>query len=271
MCSLGRFILLFIFLSSHANAQQPTSLKSWESKALIYIVSNGDNWVKLSKKFKISTTILKEYNNLKPEAKLLYDTKITIPAKIIYTVKDGETSIGVASKHGMSFSQLIALNNINEPFSLYRGQKLKVIQLKPIKKLKSSPHRSSFKLNWPVEGKVVESFGRQVNGKHTDGIKISIAKNSYIKSARKGKVVYVGNEIGSYGNLIIIQHGTLFSSYGHLDKIKIKKGDYIESGQIIGYINKKKSKISFLYFSLRDGNNPINPMRYLIQNHKRKS
>ena len=72
-------------------------------------------------------------------------------------------------------------------------------------------------------------------------------------------MVFVGDEVGSQGNLVIIEHhGRCFSSYGGLDEIKVKKNDIVKQGQEIGFIDDK-----ILYFGIRLGANSVNPLNYL--------
>jgi murein DD-endopeptidase MepM/ murein hydrolase activator NlpD len=293
MYSLGKFKLgLVVLLLLVACANSPTmnknssiskqpilSFANWEYEADSYRIKLGENWQILEQRTEVPASILKRYNSLKSIDQPTVGQKIAIPAKKIYKVKNGETAIGIAAKHGMTFSELLNLNYLNEPYELLFGQSLKVIEVKikehSVKIIKRKPQSSlaNFQLAWPVTGKIIESFGPQINDKHNDGVKISIKANSKIKAAAQGEVVYSGNEIGSYGNLIIIQHhGGWFSSYGYLDEIRINKGDYVEIGQVIGYINKKDSTLALLYFSLRKGKSPVNPIKYLskLNGQKRK-
>jgi len=198
----------------------------------------------------------------KPEVKSDIITKIqpkiSSSSWKIYQVQNGETAIGVALKHGMTFSQLVNLNNLNPPYELLRDQKLKVIEIA----IKARPAKISkiveLKPIWPIKGKVISKFGEQENGRHNDGINIA-ALNGEVQATAPGSIAYIGNEIGSYGNLIIIQHaGDWFSSYGHLSEIKVQKGDLVKAGDIIGIVDN-----SLLYFGLRKGITPVDPVKYL--------
>ncbi len=251
-------------------AESIMSFANWDHQTDIKIIKPGENWQILSQQTQIPISILKRYNHLKADGQLVSKQEIQIPARKTYKVKNGETAIGIAVKHGMTFSELINLNYLNPPYELLFGQSLKIIEVKKLApstlviKRKPLANPAILKLTWPLSGKIIENFGPQANGKTNDAIQIFVEANSKVKAAAPGEIVYTGNEIGSLGNLIIIQHyGNWCSSYGHLDEIKVKKGDFVEMDEIIGYINKKESTDFGLYFGLRKGKTPVNPLKYL--------
>lgn len=258
MSSLDRglisFIIIFCLFSNHCIADY------WESPIGVYTVKSGDNWKEVGKKFDIPAKALQRYN-------ILFGKKIYIPAKEIYQVKDGETSLGIAVKYGMTFSELITLNNLEDPYTVKSGRELKVIRLTQNKiKSQKDNHNVKLKIIWPLKGKVTSKFGVQKNGAYHDGIRIlGPQKTNKVKAVSKGEVVYVGNEVGSYGNLVIIQHNeNLVSSYGYLSAINVTKGEEVKPGEIIGNI-----EVSELYFSLRKNERAVDPQKYLPKLLKR--
>jgi murein DD-endopeptidase MepM/ murein hydrolase activator NlpD len=248
-------IIVFIYSNSYAK-ETNINLNEWERSPLEVEVKNTKKtWDSIARYTGTPASILKRYNKIKS---LKIGDKVQIPARTIYQIKNGETAIGVAVKFGMTFSELIALNNLKPPFELKDGKKTKVIEV-----LASVPIKKPLKVKkpvliWPIKGEVTSNFGVEKNGTLNDGIRISVTKNTKVRAAKSGTVVYIGNEIGRYGNIIIIQHkGEWISSYGGLSLIDVTKGDVIKMGQKIGEI-----KDSNLYFSLRDGSTPVNPIKY---------
>jgi septal ring factor EnvC (AmiA/AmiB activator) len=121
-------------------------------------------------------------------------------------------------------------------------------------------------LPWPVNGKVIVSFGKN---KHPDlntcvisnGIKIDAADFSHVKSVESGIVVFVG-QFRSYGKIIIIDHGNLnFCVYGLLDKILVKAEQRVSRGSVIAELGSGENSV--LYFEIRNNNVPANPMLWL--------
>jgi murein DD-endopeptidase MepM/ murein hydrolase activator NlpD len=234
---------------------------AYQANALEYEVAAGDSWQSIAKKYDLTPKILQKYNNTKTLGKT-----IIIPEKVTYIVGPGETALGVALKHGMSLSELVTINKLISPYEVNQGQKLKVIvKSNKAAPKESKPQEEKLKFRWPVLGAVTSSFGLQNNGANHDGIEILVNQDSDIVTSAKGEVVYIGNEVGSYGNLVIIQHSdNWFSSYGHLTKIIVEKGQIVKAGQIIG----NNVKNSQLYFSIRKGQKPLNPLKLLPKQKK---
>ena len=175
----------------------------------------------------------------------------------IYQVKNGDTALGVAIKNSLTLSKLIQLNELDPPYKLHQGQKLKVLELKKTTIRKPSVKLAKFNLIWPVEGEIIAKFGKQQDGSYNDAIRIKA--DGEVQAAASGVVVYTGNEVGNYGNLVIIQHGgDWFSSYGNLSEILVQKGDLVRLKQKIAKIDNAE-----LYFGLRSGSNPIDPLAYI--------
>lgn len=118
---------------------------------------------------------------------------------------------------------------------------------------------------WPTRGRVISRFGPKQGGLHNDGINISAKENTQVLAANDGKVVYVGNELRGYGNLLLIKHNNGYlTAYAHNKSISVKKGDKVKQGQGIARIG-KTGHISTpqLHFSIRKGRKAINPVKYL--------
>lgn len=113
----------------------------------------------------------------------------------------------------------------------------------------------------PVSGKVISNFGDKADGQHNDGINIAAVKGDSVRAAENGKVVYVGDEIKGYGNMILLRHKDQYmTAYAHLGKMLVKKGDVITRGQAIGtvgatgFVDKPQ-----LHFEIRKGKKAIDP------------
>ena len=259
MCLLGRIFLLLLLIGacSTKTISKPIVLSNWEAPARNIIIKAHQNWWDLEQQFNVPSSILKRYNQ---NITLKSNQKIHIPAKQFYIVKNGETTIGIAVKHGMSFSELVYLNELHEPYKLNVGQRLKVLAAKSTKTIKIKAKPIKFQPIWPIKGNIIEKFGLQTNGKYNN--ELILDTNGEVKATAEGTVVYTGDEVGHYGNLIIIQHiDDWFSSYGNLTEILVKKGDVVKSGDKIATINK-----SPFYFGLRNGVEPVNPIKYLKKN-----
>lgn len=113
----------------------------------------------------------------------------------------------------------------------------------------------------PVAGKIISGYGPKKDGLHNDGINIQAAKGDPVRAAESGVVVYTGNQIAGYGNLILIRHADKFvSAYAHLDKTLVKKGAVIKRGQTIGTVGSTGSVDKpQLHFEIRKGTKALDP------------
>ncbi len=120
---------------------------------------------------------------------------------------------------------------------------------------------------WPVRGRIISSFGAKPNGEKNDGINLAVPEGTSVKAAEDGVVIYAGNELKSYGNLVLIRHKDGWvSAYAHNRAIKVKRGDEVRRGQIIAEAGMSGSVTSpQVHFELRKGATPVNPLDYLAE------
>ena len=86
-----------------------------------------------------------------------------------------------------------------------------------------------------------------------------------VRAAGEGRVVYTGNGIRGYGNLIIIKHGdTLLSSYAHNRELVVREGQQVAMGQVIAHMGTGPHRVCVLYFEIRINGKPTDPLRYLV-------
>ena len=85
-----------------------------------------------------------------------------------------------------------------------------------------------------------------------------------IRSAAKGKVIYVGKDLAGYGKLTIIKHDDdILSVYGHQQSSLITEGQAVEAGQTIGTMGKTGTDEVKLLFEIRKNGESINPINLL--------
>jgi len=136
---------------------------------------------------------------------------------------------------------------------------LKVIDLKKVKG----------RLNWPLDGKVISSFGKKKSTRFdtyiiNNGIEINPTASDRVKAVYAGDVVYAEYYKG-YGNLVIIQHSRdLHSLYGHCKDILKKPGDSITAGEEIAVAGDTGTTYGkSLYFEIRLHLKSQDPLEWL--------
>lgn len=118
---------------------------------------------------------------------------------------------------------------------------------------------------WPVKGKVISEFGSKVGGEYNDGINIAAQQGEPIVAAADGEVVYSGNELRGYGNMIIVRHDNgLMTAYAHADRILVSKGERVKQGVTIATVGKSGGvEQTQVHFGVRKDKQPIDPMTVL--------
>ena len=96
------------------------------------------------------------------------------------------------------------------------------------------------------------------------GILVAGQLGQPVRAAAAGRVVYVGNGLRAYGNLIIIKHGeNWLSAYAHVSESMVREGQEVRSGQPIARMGEGPHQIAALYFEIRLNGKPVDPMPYL--------
>ena len=98
---------------------------------------------------------------------------------------------------------------------------------------------------------------------HT-GIDLTAPSGTEVYASGKGKIVKAGGSTGGYGNVVIISHGHGYSTlYAHLHEIKVKNGQLITRGDIIGTIGSTgRSVAPHLHYEVRYNDKPVDPVNY---------
>ncbi len=127
----------------------------------------------------------------------------------------------------------------------------------------------SMRFEWPVSGRIISRFGSDESGARNDGINIAAKFGEPIHAAASGSVLYVGSELASYGNLILIKHTDGYvTAYAHAERILVDLGDPITKGQVIGYAGKTGDVTSpQLHFEIRHDAKPVDPRPLLVASH----
>lgn len=115
--------------------------------------------------------------------------------------------------------------------------------------------------SWPFNGKVIRRFSP---AKTQQGIDILGTRGQAVTASAPGEVVYVGNSLKGYGNLVIIKHNDNFlSAYAHNQKILVTEGQMIGYRQVIGAVGTNNRRENALHFQIRRKGKPVNPLSYL--------
>ncbi|MHA7841250.1 MAG: peptidoglycan DD-metalloendopeptidase family protein [Gammaproteobacteria bacterium] len=210
-----------------------------------------------------------------------------------HRVGEGETLYSIAWQYGLDYRQLVTINQLQKPYTLHSGELLalvsyskgKTVVNKTINKpsankkslrnttvhrresqLSSSPFNGIKTWHWPVRGVIVQDY--QTSAMGSKGLDIGGKRGSLIKTTAPGTVVYSGNGIRGYGNLLIIKHNGLYlSAYGHNQQLLVHEGDVVKQDQTIATMGLNEKGNPMLHFEIRRAGKPVNPHYYLPAIH----
>jgi len=214
-----------------------------------------------------------------------------------YTVKQADTLYSIAWRYGLDYKMLANWNQISDDYIIYLGQRLIMYNPGYGAVAGDSSNRSSeagfgssstdqptisattssikvpvvktpiatkppSRWRWPVEGKLLNTFSiKQLNRR---GIDIAGKLGQPVRATAAGRVVYSGNGLVGYGNLIIIKHNdTYLSAYAYCQERLVNEGTVVKAGAIIAKMGHHKSKLAKLHFEIRKNGKPVDPMKYL--------
>lgn len=118
---------------------------------------------------------------------------------------------------------------------------------------------------WPVRGRIIAGFGKQADGARNDGINLAVPAGTPVHAAEAGTVIYAGNGLEGYGNLVLVKHADDWvSAYAHNETLAVSRGETVTRGQLIANVGKSGSVDQpQLHFELRKKSKPVDPLPHL--------
>jgi lipoprotein NlpD len=198
----------------------------------------------------------------------------------------------IAWRYGLDHRNLVTWNGLAEPYTIYPGQQLILSRPKKVPEsnqvaqtaASDSTSRSSPKQGgvsgptrtkstttadkvltnwrWPTQGKLLNRFSYKDLSRR--GIDIAGKIGQPVYAVADGKVVYSGNGLASYGNLIIVKHNnTYLSAYAFNRSALVKEGAVVRQGDVISEMGLNTDRKPVLHFQIRKNGKPVDPLRYL--------
>jgi lipoprotein NlpD len=201
-----------------------------------------------------------------------------------YVVKAHDTLYSIAWRHDLDYRELALWNHIGADYHLTIGQVLLLEPPRSAASRHSLPHAASPEVGKPValgEHAVGERPASTAVASGTEwvwpterssaprpvpggGILLLGRLGQDVRAAGAGRVVYTGNGIRGYGNLVIIKHDdNLLSSYAHNQEVLVHEGEHVSAGEVIAHMGLGPHRVCALYFEIRVNGKPTDPLRYL--------
>lgn len=135
-------------------------------------------------------------------------------------------------------------------------------------KLSSEFAANKGRLPWPVEGTVVERFGKHahpvfknVQLPQNNGVTLVVKRAAQVKAVFNGTVTQVV-VLPGYNQCVLVNHGEYFTLYSKLRSVTVKAGQKITTGQVVGTVDTIGGEDLF-HFELWKGSAPQNPENWL--------
>ncbi|MDR5878508.1 peptidoglycan DD-metalloendopeptidase family protein [Caballeronia sp. LZ032] len=201
-----------------------------------------------------------------------------------YRVERGDTVSKIARAKRTSVANIARWNGLSNPDAIEVGQVLRVAPPAGSATSSTSSAASSgstdagagaqsaaqspaqakagpgVSLVWPAQGSVIRGF----DGKNSKGVDIANAAGTPVIAAAAGNVVYAGNGLRGYGNMLIIKHDDDYlTAYAHNRTLLVKEGQTVQQGQQIAEMGDTDSNRTMLHFEVRYMGRSVDPARYL--------
>ncbi len=273
---------LAVFLAACSSRESPAPVTTLDDiknyykkypqgeKASGYMVQAGDTLYSIAFRAGMDYRELAQLNNISAPYRIYAGQTLQFDNKK-YTSKSGEQRIssvkapktvgGAVNNTPQAQTKLTTANKAIAP-----DNQTGYVQKQTVKENATSAENSvsSSKVQWvwPVRGPLLASFSNAEHG--NKGLEIGGKAGTPIKAAAAGEVVYAGNALRGYGNLVIIRHNDDFlSAYAHNRKLLVKERDTVVSGQTIAEMGNTDAASVRLHFEIRFRGKSVDPKRYL--------
>jgi murein DD-endopeptidase MepM/ murein hydrolase activator NlpD len=254
---------------AHAPAQPAPSVAAPATTGAVgdhvHVVAPGETLMKLSRQYRKSLTELARANNIAPGTMVKVGDRIVIP--------------GVRGQHAAGPKPPQAMAQAQPKPAPAPATKVAAVPaatnaptaavITPAGHNPESPKTNVTgtmpTFRWPVNGRIIAAFGPKPSGEQNDGINVSVPEGTPIKAAEDGVVAYAGNELKTYGNLVLVRHANGYvTAYAHASEILVKRDEQIKRGQIIAKAGQTGSvSAPQVHFEIRRNSTPVDPAPFL--------
>ncbi len=235
----------------------PVAAQSDPSTETRHTVTQGETLGGIANRAGVEKAAIAAANGLTEPYEVQAGQVLVIPRQRNHTVKPGETALGIALKYDVPLDTLAVANGLAKPYPVRVGQKLIIpAQVAAVSAPMRPARRSEPYFRWPHDGRVLLPF----SSRH-DGIDLAVRTGDMVRAAASGTVVFAGAEPTRFGRQVLIDHGNGWqTSYGHLSRITVKKGDVIKTGERIGLAGQAGvATRPELHFEIRHAGQDIDP------------
>nr|WP_275113900.1 peptidoglycan DD-metalloendopeptidase family protein [Psychromonas antarctica] len=266
--------VLDLTLSQNRNSTYSQSASPLQNFST-YKVATGDTLYSIAWRSDLDVETLVKRNHLKPPYTIYQGQILNLIEKKPRKLNKAKTTTVKNDLPSQKSDKKAATNCSGQSCEKNRNQKLVQKKTKAystnegvvrtLNKRAAEKHPKRLKVTdwrWPAEGRLTETFSASQQG--MKGISLSNRRGTAIHATASGKVVYAGNGLRGYGNLIIIKHNyDYLSAYAHNEKLFVGENETIKEGQKIAIMGDSGADSVHLHFEIRYRGKSVDPLRYL--------
>ena len=268
-----------------------------------YVVASGDTMAALAKRFDISAGALADINNLSIRDRLRPGDRLALPVNIhdlgpVRVANAAETHGRAPRTAWRRPEEAPPVSSASEGLGGYRPSAEALAEAARRRAEANQPSSTSVyapapaspsvpsglsnadvtaaglgRFVWPVRGDLITAFGAMGMGRRNDGLDIRATDGTVVRSAAAGEVVYAGDQVPGFGNLVLVKHADGWvTAYAHLQRFSVQMRQSVMQGQAVGLVGSSGGVFeSQLHFEIRyaprptDKAKPIDPRLVLPQ------
>ncbi len=239
-------------------------------KGLVLVLPEGSTLVELAQRFGLSPAELARANGVQDPLALRPGDLVLVPG----IRAENRYKELLAKEEAERRARLEAERRRQEELRRLAAERARQQALAQAQRRTQAPaqvRRVSYQeggMRWPIAGgfRITTYFGgRGVFQRYHTGIDLAAPYGTPILAAKAGQVQVAGWSAWGYGNHVVLDHGGGVSTlYAHMSRIAVRPGQWVEAGQVIGYVGSTGwSTGPHLHFEVRVNDQPRNPLAYL--------
>jgi hypothetical protein len=201
---------------------------------------------------------------------------------VFHTVRRGENIFRISGYYEVSVSSILEANQIRDERSLQIGERLWIPAARrsppgyalvpPLASHGEARERArndaiqngNLSFVWPLRGRLTAFYGIR-DGRRHEGVDLAAKPGTLIRASESGRVIYSGNGLGAYGNVVIVRHGKHYASvYAHNRENRVRRGAFVDKGEVIAEVGKTGNATGpHLHFEIRRDERARDPLDYL--------
>ncbi|MEA3587153.1 peptidoglycan DD-metalloendopeptidase family protein [Pseudidiomarina sp. 1APP75-27a] len=270
--------LLALALTACAQRQAPApvtrvyqgpSIHDFEANSLVgdvYHVAPGDTLYSIAFRANLDVRTLANYNSLDEPYTIFPGQELRLRSKSVQSVSSATSPKprqDVASVENKEYVEKKRKQKVTRVEPEVDAKPAAVVQPQvPKRPVERFPESNALAWQWPTTNQVIRDFSTAAAG--NKGLDFGGTKGTPVYAAAAGKVVYSGNALKGYGNLIILKHNDDYiTAYAHNDRLLIKEQQWVSAGDKIAEMGNTDADRVKLHFEIRFRGKSVNPRHYL--------